>query len=61
MGKILHYRVGLAIMKLTIFLASPERQELGSYLLRRSPDNHFTYFLHYVIDSTSSGVGELPI
>ena len=41
------------------FKASPERQELGSYLIRRSPDNHFTYFLHYVIDSTSSGVGEL--
>ena len=34
---------------------------MGSYLLRRSPDNHFTYFLHYVIDSTSSGVGDQGI
>ena len=45
-----------------IIIATPERQELGSYLLRRSPDNHFTYFLHYVIDSTSvSGVSEQGI
>ena len=39
------------------FKAAPERQQPGTYLIRRSCDNHFTYFLHYVIVSGISDQG----
>ena len=39
------------------FKASPERQQVGTYLIRRSCDNHFTYFLHYVFISNVSEGG----
>jgi hypothetical protein len=36
---------------LSKFKAAPGRQQPGTYLIRRSCDNHFTYYLHYVSDS----------
>ena len=33
------------------FKAEPGRQQVGTYLIRQSCDNHFTYFLHYMSES----------